>query len=319
MSDNYYENNDSYSNNQSSTNKYSLNESQLNETHYGETNQYNSYGQQNQYNPYGQSAQSNSYYNQYGQPSQSGYQNSAYGTAYNDYYPTQQRTVLNGGYSREVSEATVRSVLTNAYLYMFLGLLVTGIFSSFMANSILDSGELNVPLFLVALFLELPVVIGASSAMKKNNVTLSYILFFLYSALNGITLSVLLISYTTQSLVTAFFMCAAIFGIMTAFGAFTKMDLTKIGSLCAIGLFGIIIASIINFFIGSNSIDYAVSAIAIVIFIGLTAYDTQKIKDMASSHSSYSPTVIGLWGALELYLDFINLFIRILRIMGRRR
>ncbi len=310
MSDNYYQNNDSYSNNQSSTNKYSLKENQLDNAHYGETSQYN---------PYGQSTQSNSYYNQYAQTSQSGYQNSPYGSFQNDYYSAQQKTILNGGYSREASETAVREVLTNAYLYMFLGLLVTGIIAAFMATKILGEGYFNVTAFMVALIMEIPVVIAANVAMKKNNVTLSYILFFLYSALNGMTLSVVLVAYTTQSVVSVFFICAAVFGIMTAFGALTKMDLSGIHSILMAGLFGLVIACLVNLFLKSAGLDYIVSIVGVVVFTGLMATDTQKIKNSVSIHPNYSPAVLGLFGALQLYLDFLNLFLKLLRLLGKRR
>lgn len=314
MSDNYYQDNDSYPNNQGSSNRYSLNESQLNEPQTSQSNQYGEYSQ------YGQSNQTNSYYNQYEQQmqAQSGYQNSQYGAFQNNYYAAQQKTVLNGGYS-SASEATVREVLTNSFLYMFLGLLVTGIISTFFANKILETGNFNVPAFFVALALEFVVVIAAQSAMKNNNVTLSYILFFAYSAINGFTLSIVLIAYTSESVVSVFFICAAVFGVMAAFGALTKLDLTNMGSILMVGLFGLIIACIINIFLGSERIDYIISIVGVVIFVGLTAYDTQKIKTLASTHTGYSPAVIGIWGALELYLDFINLFLKLLRLLGKRR
>lgn len=306
MSDNYYQDNGSYPNNQGSTNRYSLNESQLNEP------------QSNQYGEYSQYGQSNSYYNQYEQQmqAQGGYQNSQYGAFQNNYYSAQQKAVLNGGYA---SEANVREVLTNSFLYMFLGLLVTGIIAAFVANKIMTEGEFNATAFIVALILEFPVVIAANTAMRHNNVTMSYVLFFLYSGLNGFTLSVVLVAYTTESVVSVFFICAAIFGVMAAIGALTKVDLSSLGAILLVGLLGIIIAGIVNIFLGSESLDYAISIIGVVIFIGLTAYDTQKIKTMASTHRDYSPNVIGLWGALELYLDFVNLFLKLLRLLGRRR
>ncbi len=312
MSDNYYQNNDSYSNNQSSTNKYSLKENQLDNAHYGETSQYN---------PYGQSTQSNSYYNQYAQTSQSGYQNSPYGSFQNDYYSAQQKTILNGGYSREASETAVREVLTNAYLYMFLGLLVTGIIAAFIATRIFENGltPTTAKIFIAALVMEFPVVIFAHIAMKKNNVTLSYVLFFLYSAINGISFSGVLLIYRPQSVVSVFFICAAVFGIMTAFGALTKMDLSGIHSILVAGLIGLLIACLVNMFLKSEGLDYIITIVGVVVFTGLMATDTQKIKDSVSIHPNYSPAVLGLFGALQLYLDFLNLFLNLLRLLGKRR
>jgi len=247
---------------------------------------------------------------------QGGYQNSQYGAFQNNYYSAQQKAVLNGGYA---SEANVREVLTNSFLYMFLGLLVTGIIAAFMANKILTEGEFNYTAFMVAVILEFPVIIAADKATEHNDVALSYILFFLYSGLNGITLSTVLIIFTPDSVVSVFFICAAIFGVMAAIGALTKVDLSSLGAICLAGLFGIIIASMVNRFLGSETLDYAISIIVVVLFLGLTASDTQKIKTKASTHRNYSPNVIGLWGALELYLDFVNLFLHLLRLLGRRR
>ena len=155
--------------------------------------------------------------------------------------------------------------------------------------------------------------------MKKNNVTVSAICFFGYAVVNGLTLSVIFYAYARADITKAFFMTAIVFGLMAGIGYFTKLDLTKLGNILMIGLIGIILCSLVNMFLRSEAFDYILTIVGIILFMGLTAYDIQKIKKLATGNSYLDPLVIGLYGALELYLDFINLFIRLLRIMGRAR
>ena len=226
------------------------------------------------------------------------------------------------GFEASGSSVAIPEVLSNAFLYMFLALLVTGFTAlwaantNFVYNMIYGFGM--IPFF--ALFIgELVIVFAEQHAMSQNNVMTSAILFFAYAVINGLTLSVIFLAYTASSIANVFFISAGVFGVMAAVGIFTKKDLTGLGSVCLFGLIGILIAGVANMFIGSSQVDLFVTCIGIIIFMGLTAYDAQKIKDRAYHSAGYSTQVIGLWGALELYLDFINLFLKLLRILGKRR
>ena len=143
-------------------------------------------------------------------------------------------------------------------------------------------------------------------------------MFFAYSIVNGLTLSVIFYAYLRSDITRVFFITAAVFGLMAAIGYFAKLDLTKLGNILMIGLAGLLMGSLVNLFLKSSGFDYALTIFGIVLFMALTAYDIQKIKKLCTS-SGLDPLVIGLYGALELYLDFINLFLRLLRIMGRAR
>jgi len=236
------------------------------------------------------------------------------------------------GWNQEVTQEAYRSpldavtksvsgVLTGAFFYMFIALLITGITAVVVASS---------PVVFMAIFsntasiflifgLEFAVVFGAQAAMRKNNVVLSAILFLAYAIINGLTFSVIFLAYTASSIEQAFFVTAVMFGIMALVGKVTKRDLSSLGSILMVGLISVIVVSLVNIFIGSSMIDTLVSIVAVVIFLGLTAYDVQKIEKMAAANYGYGVAVLSLWGAMELYLDFINLFLRIIRLMGRRK
>jgi FtsH-binding integral membrane protein len=146
-------------------------------------------------------------------------------------------------------------------------------------------------------------------------------MFLVYSALNGMTLSMIFLVYTSDSILNTFIVSSAMFGAMSAFGYITKRDLTSVGSFFMMGLFGIIIASVVNIFLDSSALNFAISIIGVFVFIGLTAYDTQKIKSLYAStaHSHELASNVSIIAALTLYLDFINLFLFILRLLGRRK
>jgi FtsH-binding integral membrane protein len=147
------------------------------------------------------------------------------------------------------------------------------------------------------------------------------IIFILYSIATGISFSFILWAYTSGSVIGVFLTASLIFGIMAIAGYTTKTDLTKFGSLMIVGLFGIIIATVINFFLHSQSLDYLISYVGVAVFVGLTAYDVQKLKNIGAGiqYGEASSKKMALMGGLTLYLDFINLFIFLLRIFGRRR
>jgi len=144
------------------------------------------------------------------------------------------------------------------------------------------------------------------------------LIFLGYAALNGITFSVLLLAYTPGSLMGVFAITAGTFGIMSAVGYFTKQDLTSFGRIMVMGLVGVILASIVNFFMHSTTLYWLISYVAVAVFVGLIAYDTQKIKSYALLESAEDRKKGAIMGALALYLDFVNLFIYLLRLFGRR-
>ena len=281
----------------------------------------------NNYDPFEPNGSQNSQYPQYPQyqsnpqgqyDPQQMYQQQMYQQSMNrgafQFAPGQQQA-----YGGAVA-ADVNDVLTKSFLFMFLALLVTGITSLIVARSTFWlSVVVNPAPLIIFAILEIACVIGANVAMKKNNLPLSAVLFGAYSILNGVTLSIIFLAYELGSIVQVFFVAAAIFGAMALIGATTKKDLTNLGMICIIGLFGIIIASVVNLFLKSSGMDYVISIIGVVIFTGLTAYDVQKIKKLAATNVGYSPMVLGLYGAMELYLDFINLFLYLLRLMGKAK
>jgi FtsH-binding integral membrane protein len=143
------------------------------------------------------------------------------------------------------------------------------------------------------------------------------LLFLGYSLLNGVTLSIVFLVYTAESIGSTFVVTAAMFGAMSVYGYVTKKDLTSWGSFLFMGLIGVVIASVVNIFLRSDSVSWVVSAIGVIVFTGLTAYDTWKLKELAAAgHEGRKPAILG---ALTLYLDFINLFLMMLRFMGGRR
>ncbi|HSD84218.1 MAG TPA: Bax inhibitor-1/YccA family protein [Anaerolineae bacterium] len=165
------------------------------------------------------------------------------------------------------------------------------------------------------------VVIALSVAIYKMSAGLAIGLFILYSALTGLTFSIIFLIYTDASIVTTFLITAGTFGAMSVFGYVTKRDLTKLGSLFLMLLIGFVLASLVNLFLRSDTLYWILTFAGIVIFVGLIAYDTQKIKRLAASGfaNGRSRSSIAMLGAFRLYLDFINLFLLLLRLFGRRR
>ncbi len=209
------------------------------------------------------------------------------------------------------------------YNWMGLGLATTAIVSLFTASNpaLWQMIAGNQLVFLGIIIAELGLVIALSAAIDRISASSAILLFFVYSALNGLTLSVIFIAYTKASIANAFFVTAGTFAVMSVYGYTTKKDLTSWGSFLFMGLVGIVLASLVNMFFNSESVNWIITYIGVIVFVGLTAYDTQAIKTMAglgfgSAESEQKGAVIG---ALRLYLDFINLFLMLLRIFGRRR
>ncbi|MEY2898612.1 MAG: hypothetical protein RL138_665 [Bacteroidota bacterium] len=175
--------------------------------------------------------------------------------------------------------------------------------------------------FWVLIIAEFLLVIGISGAINRISASTATALFILYAILNGITLSPILLIYTGASVAATFFITAATFGVMSIAGYVTKKDLSTMGSYLMMGLIGVIIASVVNMFLHSETMDYIISYLGVFIFIGLTAYDTQKIKTLGQEaiNNGASMQKIAILGALTLYLDFVNLFLYLLRLFGRRK
>jgi len=199
------------------------------------------------------------------------------------------------------------------YGWMSAGLATTAIVSMIMVGSpdLMKMVYGSKIVFLGLVLAELGLVFAVSGSAERLGTVTAAPLFLLYSALNGVTLSGIFLVYTGQSIASAFITTAGTFGAMSIYGLVTKRDLTSLGSFCFMGLFGIVVASIINIFLQSSMLQFMVSGIGLIVFIGLTAYDTQKLKGVSGGAA--------VAGALELYLDFINLFLIILRFFGGRR
>ena len=228
---------------------------------------------------------------------------------------------LNNTFPRSETIVVVRqnTLIRQVYAWMGAGLAVTAIMALVTLSSpaILNALLGNKLLFYGLMFGELALVFTLSGAINKLSATTATLIFIVYSALNGITLSVLALFYTASSITSTFVITAGMFGAMSLFGYMTKRDLTSWGSFLFMGLIGVVIASIVNIFVGSSAVSWVISGIGVIVFTGLTAYDTWKIKEMAAQGTEgRKPAILG---ALTLYLDFINLFLMLLRFTGNRR
>jgi hypothetical protein len=220
-----------------------------------------------------------------------------------------------------------RKFLAGVFLWMFVALGISAVFAYFFSTPqflrlLVDptTNQLS-PLFYIAMFAPLAFVLIMSFGMNRLPYSVLSFLFVLYSAVTGISFSFILIAFTSASVLGVFLTTSLVFGVMAIAGYTTKTDLTKFGSLMLMGLIGIIIASVINMFLHSESLDYIVSYIGVAVFVGLTAYDVQKLKRIGAGiqYGDASAKKMALMGGLTLYLDFINLFIFLIRIFGRRR
>lgn len=215
------------------------------------------------------------------------------------------------------------SFINKVYAWMSLALTMTGFiaFRTVQSEVLLNLIFGNSLLLIGLIIAELGIVFWISSAISRMSSNMAIGLFLLYSALNGLTLSILLLVYTASSVATTFFITAGTFGMMSAYGYFTKKDLSSWGNLLFMALLGVIIASVVNIFWANSVMYWLISYAGVLIFVGLTAYDTQKIKNMSLELDvdSEEGRKGAIMGALALYLDFINMFIFLLRIFGNRR
>jgi uncharacterized protein len=216
-----------------------------------------------------------------------------------------------------------QAFMTRVYGWMAAGLALTALVAAYVASSrtLIEAVISNRLIFYSLIGAELILVFGLSAAISRLTPAMALSGFLLYAAINGATLSVIFLVYTAESLGSTFLISAAMFGSMALFGTVTKRDLTAVGSFMFMGLIGVIIASFVNFFLHSEAIYWITSYLGVFIFIGLTAYDAQKIKRIGADAtlSSDDSGRASVMGALALYLDFINMFLFLLRLFGRRR
>ena len=236
---------------------------------------------------------------------------------YNDY------ELKNLTVGQQLSMSSAFPVLMRkVYVWMTLALVITGFTAYGVATSpgVLQAIYGNQLLFWGMIIAEFALVIGVSAAINRLSLTTATLMFILYSVINGALLSYIFLVYTASSVATVFFITAGTFGAMALVGYTTKTDLTSIGKYLFMALIGLIIATVVNVFIKSEGFTYILSYIGVLIFVGLTAYDSQKIKQMLmqAPDASEGAQKLALLGALTLYLDFINLFIYLLRIFGKR-
>jgi FtsH-binding integral membrane protein len=214
------------------------------------------------------------------------------------------------------------ALMRKTYLWMSMALVITGLTAYVVATNAAISSYLfmHSQLIWVLFLAEIGLVIGLSAAIRKISLSTATLMFVAYAALNGITFSSLFYVYTMGSLASTFFITAGTFGAMSLVGFFTKTDLSSMGKILLMALIGLIIASVVNIFVASSGLEMLMTYLGVLIFVGLTAYDTQKIKQMflMAPDASESTQKYAVLGALTLYLDFINLFLYLLRIFGRR-
>jgi FtsH-binding integral membrane protein len=226
---------------------------------------------------------------------------------------------------KPTAEVLVNDYVRSVYNWMCIGLALTGFVAFYVSTNeaILRLVFSNSLIFFGLILAELAMVFAIAGMVNRMSATTATALFVIYSTLNGVVLSFIFLAYTRASIFSTFFICAATFLACSVYGWITKRDLTSLGGFLFMGLIGIIIASVVNWFIRSSAMSMIVSYIGVFVFVGLTAYDTQKIKNMALAQpAGLDGAVIrkaAILGALSLYLDFINLFLMLLRIFGQSR
>lgn len=220
----------------------------------------------------------------------------------------------------ESIDAGQRQFMLRVYNNMGLGLIVSGLISYLIGtNAALSAAIWGSPLAWVAMLAPLAVVLVMSFGIERLSAGTANALFYVYSALMGVSLSSIFVVYQLGSIVQVFFITAATFLSMSLYGYTTKRDLSKFGSFLIMGVFGLIIASLVNIFMQNSMFAFVISAIAVLVFTGLTAYDTQRIRDMYYYADKDQREKLAVHGALTLYLDFINIFISLLNILGNRK
>ncbi len=235
--------------------------------------------------------------------------------------PSWQETPYVSQYKPDEQKHLLSQVATKAFAMVFIGLIITTIVSYFTLSDmdfmlkIYSNGTLT---FL--LIAEIVVVLVNGWAIRKDNLILAGVLYFVYSISNGITLSIVFLAYDLGTIKEAFLMAAIIFGVMAAFGYFTKKDLSTVGSVCTMALIGVVLVSLLNAFLfKSSGLDLVMDYVVVLLFVGITAYDMYKMKQLTLAGGEGEVNRVALFTGMQLYLDFINIFLRLIRIMGRKR
>jgi FtsH-binding integral membrane protein len=213
-----------------------------------------------------------------------------------------------------------RAFFRSVYSWMFGGLLLTAVAAMWVATSpAMQRLVIANPIIFIGLCIaEIGIVFYAGAALQKLTPAAAASLFLVYSLLTGLTLSVLIFVYTAASIVQAFAVTAGMFGAVSVYGRVTKRDLTSWGAFFFMGVVGLLLAMVVNMFVRSTALDMAISTVAVLVFVGLAAYKTQALKAWAQAGGPQGET-LAIYGALSLYITFINLFLHILRLFGRRR
>lgn len=218
-----------------------------------------------------------------------------------------------------VKSLLFEQVIAKSFLFMVAALIVTGL-AAVTTTPALAYKMLSGYNFFILLGVDMAIVLLSNWAVSQNKAILAGVLFTVYSYLTGMTFSILFAVYTTASIATIFLVTAGLFGIMAIYGLATKTDLSSIGNILLMALIGIILISIVNVFVLKSTIlDTIICIVGVLIFVGLTAYDTQKIKKMVAISNEDNVLSLALLGAFTLYLDFINLFLKLLRLLGKRK
>ena len=225
--------------------------------------------------------------------------------------------------AQSISPSTVSALFKSLYLQMAAALTLTGITAYFLSESPSYWAFLseNPNSLWIAIFAQLGIVLWLSTRVMRMSLTTATLLFVLYSVLTGATFSTVFVLYDLGTIAAAFFATAGTFLVMSIIGYVTKMDLTRVGNLLIMMLFGLLIATVVNIFVASTTLHWIITYAGVIIFVGLVAYDTQKIKQLICEHGTADDSghKLALFGALMLYLDFINIFLYLLRIFGNSR
>lgn len=225
--------------------------------------------------------------------------------------------------TRIIDQSAVTALFKSTYLQMAAALVVTALTSYFLSQSasFIATFYTNSSLMWITIIAELGVVIWLSARLHAMSMSMATILFIVYSVLNGVTLSVIFLVYEPEVIALTFAVTAGMFGVMSVIGYVTRMDLSKVGGILLMALIGIILASVVNLFMGSETLYWVITYVGVLVFVGLTAYDTNKLRQIYTEYGALNETgyKLALMGALILYLDFINLFLYLLRIFGNRR
>ncbi len=235
-------------------------------------------------------------------------------------FGTDRITVSRDARVQEAFDAGLRAHMLRVYNYMTTGLALTGVVAYAAAFSGVYAALASTPLIWLVVFAPLGFVFFLSFRIEKMKAATAQMLFWVFAGIMGLSMASIFLAFTGTSIARVFFITAATFAGMSLWGYTTRRDLSGMGSFLFMGLIGIILASIVNIFIGSTALQFAVSVIGVIVFVGLTAYDTQRIKnEYAEHHDAETSSKLAIMGALRLYLDFINLFMILMHLLGDRR